>query len=285
MDDSLARRAGIAAWTCAVLAVASPALAQTLPEQELSMPKTSSKNFDWGFTVGADYVAGNYGAKCAVSFALTCTTQGTTMFDLPATAMIQLYRLRLDVTVPYVDIEGPGEYEGDLGIPMIVAPANNQTKHRSGLGDITPGAAFILWRENLFMPRIELAGSVKLPTAGAGLGTGKTDYAAQVNVYRTLLPWLTTFGSAGYQWIGDINTVKLHSGLTATAGADFKFLGMGGGAALNYSESVWQGAPDYFTLGPYVSLRMFAVFDVTLYGTVGLTHSSPSQGFGVRVGL
>lgn len=286
----LARRGKTVAWIFAALLAASaafvsPAIAQTLPSATLSFADTSSQSFDWGASVGFDYVAGNYGAKCAVKLSLTCTSTGTTVFVLPATAMVQIERLRLQVTVPYVDIEGPGQFAGDLGVPLIIAPLNTEPKHRSGLGDITVGAAYILLRENLFMPRIELAGTSKLPTAGSGLGTGKTDYGAQVNLYRTVLPWLTTVGSVGYEWVGDINTVKLHSSWDATAGANVKFLGLGGGALVNYQQSAWAGAPDYFTLNPYVTWRMLGVFGITLYGTVGLTRSSPSQAFGVRFSL
>jgi hypothetical protein len=290
------RQTALRRYACAFVALlavspalASSALAQalapTLPDANLSLPDTSSKSFDWGASVGFDYVSGNYGAKCAVNLSLTCTTTGTTVFVLPATVMLQVERLRLEATVPYVDIEGPGRFAGDLGVPLIVAPANNQPKHRSGLGDITLGAAFILLRENLLMPRIELAGVTKLPTAGSGLGTGKTDYGARVNLYRTLLPWLTTFGSLGYDWVGDINTVKLHSGAEATAGADMKFLGLGAGALVDYRQSAWAGAPDYFALNPYVTWHMMGVVGVSLYGTVGLTHSSPSHAFGVRLSL
>jgi len=281
----LARLGKAVAWAFAALLAAPPALAQTLPDATLTLPDTSSKSFDWGATAGLDYVTGNYGAKCAVSLSLTCTTTGTTVFVLPATAWLQVMRLRLEATVPYVDIEGPGRFAGDLGVPLIVAPANNEPKHRSGLGDISVGAAYILLRENLIMPRIELAGTVKLPSAASGLGTGKTDYGAQVNLYRTLLPWLTSFGSVGYQWVGDLNTVKLHSGAEATAGMDVKFLGMGGGALLDYRQSAWAGAPDYFALDPYITWRMMGVVGVSFYGSVGLTHSSPSQGFGVRFSL
>jgi hypothetical protein len=161
----------------------SPAAAQLLPSPTLSIPKTSSSSFDWGFSTGFDYVAGKYGAKCAVNIhALTCTSTGTTVFELPATAMLQLNRLRLEVTVPYVDIEGPGRFAGNLGIPVIVAPASNDVKHRSGLGDFTIGAAWLVSREDTLLPSIEIAGITKLPTAGGGLGTGKVDYGAQVNL-------------------------------------------------------------------------------------------------------
>jgi hypothetical protein len=270
---------------CTAVLAASPALGQSLPDASLSLPDTSSKSFDWGASVGFDYVSGNYGAKCAVTVSLTCTTTGTTVFVLPATAMLQIQRLRLQLTVPFVDIQGPGRFAGDLGVPLIVAPANNEPKSRSGLGDITVGMAYILLRENALMPRIELAAVTKLPTAASGLGTGKTDYGARVNLYRTLLPWLVTYGSVGYDWVGDLNTVKLHSGGEATAGIDAKVLGLGAGAMLDYRQSAWAGAPDYFALNPYITWRMMGVVNVSLYGTVGLTRSTPSQAIGLRFGF
>lgn len=265
----------------------APAAAQSLPASTLSLPQvSSSKSFDWGASVGFDYVTGNYGAKCALkSVSLTCTSTGTTVVSIPATAMLQIQRLRVELTVPYVDIEGPGKFAGIFGIPVVVAPANNEIKHRSGLGDATVGAAWIILRENTLMPRIELASVIKLPTAGTGLGTGRTDYGAQVNLYRTLVPGIMTFGSLGYQWVGDLNTIKLHSGARATAGVDFKFLGLGTGAMLDYRQSAWQGAPLYFTLNPYVTWRFLGGLGVSLYATVGLTRSSPSQGAGLRFTL
>jgi hypothetical protein len=269
------------------LFVVSPAEAQSLPAATLNIPQVSSNGgFDWGFSTGFDYVTGKYGVKCALqSISINCTSTGTTAFDVPATAMLQFDRLRLELTVPYVDIEGPGKFAVVLGVPVIVAPANNEPKHRSGLGDITVDAAWIISREDAFLPRVELAGVVKLPTAGDGLGTGKTDYGAQVNLYRTLLPGLTAFGSLGYQWVGDLNTIKLHSGARAAAGADFKFLSIGGGAMLDYRQSAWQGAPAYFALDPYVTWRIIGGLGVSIYTTIGLTRSSPSQGFGVRLTL
>jgi len=268
-----------------LLAIGSAA-AQTLPAPMLSIPRTSSSNFDWGFSTGIDYVAGKYGAKCAVSVTnLSCTTTGTTVFEIPATAMLQLSRLRLEVTVPYIDIEGPGKFAGNFGLPIIVAPASNEPKHRSGLGDFSFGAAWLIAREGTFFPAVEIAGITKLPTASGNLGTGKYDYGAQVNLYRTLAPGLTAYGSLGYLWVGDINTIKLHSGARATAGADFKFFSYGVGAVADFQRSTWQGAPSYATLNPYVTWRFIGPVGVQLYTTIGLTRSSPDHGFGMRLVL
>jgi len=264
---------------------APPVAAQVLPAPVLNLPQAAPNGgFNFGFSTGFDYITGKYGAKCGVNnFSLICTTSGTTAFDIPATAMVQIDRLRLDVTVPYVDIEGPGRFSGIVGIPVVVAPANNDVKHRSGLGDITVDAAWVFSRDDVIFPQVEIAGVVKLPTAGDGLGTGKTDYGAQVNLYHGLLPGLSAFGSLGYLWIGDINTVQLHSGLRATAGADFKFAGIGAGGMFDYRESAWQGAPDYLAFTPYVTWRVLGTVGVSVYGVFGLTRSSPSQGAGLRL--
>jgi len=274
---------GLAAAAFAV----APAAAQQLPSPTLSIPRTSSNSFDWGFSTGFDYVAGNYGAKCALNItAITCTTTGTAAISIPATAMLQLGRLRVEATVPYVDIEGPGKFAGNLGIPVIVAPAANEPKHRSGLGDISLGAAWLLAREGTILPAVEIAGVTKLPSAGSGLGTGKYDYGAQVNLYRTLAPGLTAYGSLGYLWVGDINTIQLHSGAHATAGADFKFFSvLGLGAMVDLQQSAWAGAPDYATLNPYLTWHLVGPVGLTLYTTVGLTRASPSRGVGLRLTL
>ncbi len=265
---------------------AAPAMAQTLPAPTLSIPRTSNQSVDWGFSTGFDLVGGKYGANCAVNIhALTCTTTGTTVIEVPATAMLQISRLRVEVTAPYVDIEGPGKFSGNFGLPVIVAPSSAEPRHRSGLGDMSFGAAWLISREDTFLPAIEIAGVTKLPTAGSGLGTGKTDYSAQVNLYRTLLPGLTAYGSLGYQWVGDLNTIKLHSGARATAGADFKILSFGVGGMLDFQQSSWQGAPSYVTFEPYVTWHILGGIGVSLYTSIGMTRASPSRGLGVRVFL
>src|SRR5438105_6083709 len=236
----------------AAFCAAAPAAAQMLPAPALNFPQVSNEGFTWGFSTGFDYITGKYGANCALqSLSLTCTTTGTTVFDVPLTGMVQFGRFRLEASVPWDDIEGPGKFAGILGVPIVVAPANTEPQHRSGFGDITAGAAFVVSREDVELPRVEIEGVVKLPTAADGLGTGKTDYGAQVNLFKTVVPGLTAFGSAGYQWIGDINTIQLHSGIRGSAGAELTLLPLALGVALDYRQRAWQGAPDYFALTPY----------------------------------
>ena len=283
---TIARWTAIAALSAGMFAT-SPVAAQDIPVPMLSIPQAAlNGSFDWSFSAGVDYSAGKYGAKCALSISsLNCTTSGTTVFVIPATAMLQIERLRLQATLPYVDIEGPGKFAGDLGIPVIVGPSSTDPKHRSGLGDISFGGAWIVSRETTLLPTIEIAGVVKLPTASSGLGTGKTDYGAQLNLYRTVLPGLTTFGSLGYQWIGELHTANLQSGAKASAGIDWNLSLASLGATLDYRQNSWAGAPDYFAFNPYLTWHLIGGMRVSLYGTVGLTRSSPGSGGGIRFSL
>lgn len=265
--------------------VVSPARAQTVPGPSMNIPEASSKRgFDWGVSLGLDYVTG---AKCTVkATAISCSSDTSTAFAVPASVMAQFDRIRIQLTVPFVDIEGPGTVGGVLGMPEIVGSSSDSlVKRRSGLGDVSVGAALILLREGRVLPRIEMAGVVKLPTGRDGLGTGKTDYGAQVSFYRPILKGVTTFGSLGYQWVGDPNTVKLHTGARGAAGLDLKYGILGAGALLDWRQSVFPGLANSFTVDPYVTLHVIGGVGVQVYTTVALTRLSPNHAVGLRLVL
>jgi hypothetical protein len=261
-----------------------PAEAQSLPGPSMNIPEASSKRgFDWGPSLAFDYITS---AKCSLlSTALSCTSAGSSAFSISPAVMAQYDRLRLEVTVPYVDIEGPGTLSGALGPRKIVGQSGSPTQRRSGLGDISIGAALILLREGRILPRLELAGVVKLPTAANGLGTGQTDYGVQLTFYRPLLSGVRTFGSVGYQRIGDPNTLHLHDGGRATLGLDVNYSNWGGGALLDYEKSLFPGVPNSFTVDPYVTLPLAFGAGLQVYTTFALTHSSPNHEVGVRLTL
>src|SRR4051812_11142587 len=142
-----------------------PAAAQSLPTPTMNIPEASSKpGFDLGFSTGFDYVTD---AKCSLlRRALSCSSTGSSAFSVPSTVWAQLDRVRVAVTVPFVDLEGPGKISGVLGSPEIVASPTGPVSRRYGLGDVSLGAAAIVIREGKVMPRVELGGVVKLPTGG-----------------------------------------------------------------------------------------------------------------------
>ena len=258
--------------------------AQSLPGPSMGIPEASSKKgFDWGGSLSFDYITS---ARCSLlSTAVSCTSTGSSAFSISPALMAQFDRLRVEVTVPYVDIEGPGSLTGALGPRKIVGQPGGPTNRRSGLGDISVGAALIILREGRFLPRLEVAGVVKIPTAATGLGTGNTDYGAQVTFYRPLLTGIRTFGSIGYQRIGDPNTLRLHDGERATLGLDVNYFNWGGGALLDYEKSLFPGVPNSFTVDPYVTLPFLFGSGLQVYTTIALTRQSPNHEVGVRLVL
>ena len=268
----------------AALFLSRPVQAQSLPGPSMGIPEASSKRgFDWGGSLGFDYITS---AKCSLlSTTVSCTSAGSSAFSISPSVMAQFDRLRLEVTVPYVDIEGPGTLSGALGPRRIVGQPGASSSRRSGLGDVSVGAALIIVREGRIRPRLELAGVVKAPTAANGLGTGQTDYGVQLTFYRPLLTGVKTFGSVGYQRIGDPNTLQLHNGGRGTFGLDINYSNWGGGALLDYEKSLFPGVQDSFTLDPYVTLPFMFGSGLQIYTTIALTRQSPNHGFGVRLVL
>lgn len=259
----------------------TPAIAQPVPGPSMSIPEASSKRgFDWGVGLGFDYITN---AKCSLlNKALACSSADSSAFSISPSVMVQFNRLRLQVTVPYVDIEGPGTLSGALGSQTIVAQSGSTQPRRSGLGDVSVGGAFILVREGRIMPRLEIAGVVKLPTANRGLGSEQIDYGAQVTFYRPLFKGVTSFGSVGYQRIGDPNTFRLHDGERATIGLDVNYSNWGGGALLEYNRSLFPGLPNSFLVDPYVSLPFIGGTALQVYTRIPLDRSDPNREIGVR---
>ncbi len=225
------------------------------------------QNFQWQIDSGFDYSSGKYGADAE-----------TSVLSIPFEGRVQLDRVRLEFTLPYVEATGPGLVAGD-----VVIGSGGRTTTRSGVGDLNLGAAFLLNRDGE-LPAIEAEGIVKVPTAGAGLGTGKTDYALQANIYHNITPGFMLFGSLGYQWLASFSTVQLESGLAATIGANFNAKNhIGFGASAAFRQEYYAGLGEVATLSPYAFWDFSQNWRLTGYGMFGVGKASPEYGLGFRV--
>lgn len=235
----------------------------------LSMWDAVASATTWEVATGVDYSTGKYGQPT-----------DTQVLSVPLNASVQLDRLRLEVTIPYLDVKGPGSYIGGVVIPSG-APMTN-----SGLGDINLGAAWLIHRDDGSFPAIEVAGSLKLPTASAGLGTGKWDYSAAINFYHAFSPKFMLFGTVGYQWLSDFKTFNLENGVMASAGLNFKpSTDTSVGMTVNYRAQYFQGLGAQYSLSPYVLWNFSEHWRVTGYGMFGLSQASPRIGGGIRLAL
>lgn len=220
---------------------------------------------------GLDFSAGRYGAK-----------SDTTILDLPLDVKAQLGRLRLQATLPYDYVKGPGEIVGGV---VVTSPTGTPIR-RWGLGDLTVQGAYLLSHARTGWPAVELAGAVKLPTAKTGIGTGETDYAASVNLYQPVSAKTVLFGSLGYSWLGSPASVALKDGMTGSLGVNYRpSPAQNLGVSLGYRDKVAAGLKAQAAVTPYFTQKLGAHWGVTLYGMGGLTSGSPRIGAGFRLSL
>ncbi|MEY4966592.1 MAG: hypothetical protein RL274_2175 [Pseudomonadota bacterium] len=222
----------------------------------------------WDVATGFDYSTGKYGGS-----------SDTSILSVPLGLRAQMGKVRLELTVPYLDVKGPGTSAGG-----VVVGGNNAITTRSGLGDITAGAAWTLQQGSSFLPGIELAGSVKVPTASSALGTGKFDYNAQTNLNYSISQRVMLFGSLGYSWLSDFRGFNLEDGVTANGGLNFKSSDSTNiGVSANYRQAYYQTLDDQISLTPYALWTFAKHWRVSGYGLVGFTNSSPNIGGGLRL--
>lgn len=221
---------------------------------------------------GVDYSAGHYGAAA-----------DTTVWSIPIDAKAQLGRLRLQASLPYEFINGPGQMVGGV---IVSSSSGTATTRRSGLGDLALTGAYMVVRESGILPSLELGGSVKLPTAPTYIGTGQTDYTLSANLYKTLVPGVMLFGSAGYSWLGSPAVYQLRNGVMASAGLNFRPSPKANyGLSLAYRDPVVTGLPGQAIVSPYMTYRIGRGLGITAYAMGGLNRASPRVGAGLRLSL
>ena len=235
-------------------------------------PCMAATNWDWMPTAwdlasGVDYSTGKYGA-----------TSDTSILSIPFAGRVQMDRVRLELSVPYLDVHGPGNFASGVVV------GNNAITTRTGIGDVTAGAAWTLHQDDTSFPGIEFAGSVKIPTASSTLGTGKFDYSLAANLNHYITSSTMLFGSVGYQWLSDFRGFNLENGVTGQGGVNFRSSDSTNiGFSANYRQTYYHTLDDQFSLTPYVLWTFAQHWRLSGYGLVGFTNSSPSVGGGLRL--
>lgn len=246
--------------------LALPAMAANAPGAATTAAATP---VDIELSTGFDYSTGKYGLS-----------SDTRVLDVPFDVKYQDGNLRLEATIPYLDIKGPGVSVGDV----VVAGPKSSVSETSGIGDLTLIGGWTVLTENGAIPGVELAGTVKVPTAGTGLGTGKADFTVQANLFHSLTPTTLLFGSLGYQWLGSPAGFPLLNGVRVTAGVNFKPQdNVAFGALLDYRQKYEAGLSDFVSIDPYALWRFAGNYGVSAYGMIGATNAAPGFGGGLRL--
>lgn len=235
--------------------------------------QAQAQGFDptWQFSTGADYSSGDYGG-----------VSDTAVLRVPVEAKITTDRLRFELSVPWVRVDGPAQVVG--GIP-IGSPTGG-TSERSGLGDVLGSAAATVLRSEDRRSAIELGGRAKVPTADDDIGTGKADFAATVSLRGAVSRTTTLFGSVGYEWLGDPEAYQVEDGVEASIGVNVspspKY---SVGASVNFHQRYLEGGEDYVSVSPYVFTMLTDTTGLSVYGGAGLTESSPDAFAGIRLSV
>ncbi len=141
----------------------------------------------WEVSSGVEYESGDYGTGTDIE-----------IVSVPNRLGMSIGRVRLIAAIPFYRIEGPADViPGNvLGLPFLPQPQPDaDSVTRKGWGDLELGAAYALPVETV---NLSLSGSVKLPTAENGLGTGETDYTIGAELSKALSDKIIPFASVSY---------------------------------------------------------------------------------------
>jgi hypothetical protein len=153
-----------------------------------------------------------------------------------------------------------------------------------GFGDIVAAAIFhAVDTKGLF---VDITGKVKFATASEtkGLGSGKNDYALQVEADQAIGKAFVNAG-IGHKWLGDPVGITLRNVWYGSIGGGFKpSANTTVGMSYDYGQAARSGGTDAQEISLYASQRLSR--NIKLNGSFfkGLSDGSPDWGVGVGLG-
>ena len=165
------------------------------------------------------------------------------------------------------------------------AAAAGPRRTDSGIGDVVAAVTLNAVDDSASGFSLHLTGKIKVPTAdeNRSLGSGKTDYAAQVEAEKSFGDPFVSLG-VGHKWLGDPPGVTLKNVWYGAAGAGYRFSReTTAGVSFDWATAARSGGPSAQELSFYVSHRLTPHFklNATVYG--GLSNGSPDHGAGLSL--
>jgi hypothetical protein len=211
-------------------------------------------------SISTDYSRGDYG---------TGTTSET--WYVPLVGKYETGPMTYKLTVPWLRITNPSV--GPDGEPL----PGGCGKLESGLGDTVAGADYAALDGSYGGVLVDLIGKVKLPTADEDkcLGTGKTDYSAQVDVARAFGP-VTGFATLGWKKFGDPSGSDFDDPIFASLGFALPVAALTSlGASYDWRQKVVSSGDQIKELTLFVTRKLNQHWKVQLYAVKGFSDASP----------
>lgn len=249
----------------AVLGVGATAWTGSVPAAERG---------EWRVGTGIDYSSGSYGE-----------TEDTDIVYVPVMVRYQRFPWTAKLTVPYLQIEGPGGVVGGVDGPVLTGQESGSTTRESGLGDVVAALVYSLdpWSENA--PALDFTTKAKLPTADEGkdLGTGEADYSVQLDASKRLGNW-SPFATAGYQFMGSSADLKLDDRFYGSLGVTRALPGKSSvGLSYDFRQAASATSDDSHEVGLFSTWRLAPAWRLTAYTAAGLSDGAPDFNAGVQV--
>lgn len=169
-------------------------------------------SFSWFLNAGAGRFTGDYGLD-----------EDTTVDLLNLSATWYLPRAELQLSVPYLRIDGPADIRFIGGQPVAV-PGEGDSRAESGIGDLVIQGEYYLRAATESGPWVIGLLRFKAPTGDEdrGLGTGAADVEVGIGLIQPQgqLHWLA---DVGYTWVGSSSDFELRDVLRVGAGLAMSF--------------------------------------------------------------
>ncbi len=222
---------------------------------------------------GLDYSSGGYGESV-----------DTDIVYVPLTIKYELERWTARATLSYLSVTAPSDTLIVDGRPIAEGRSVSRTS-ASGPGDIVLSAGYAFYENAQDGVILDAIGKLKVPTAdeSKGLGTGRTDYALQVDGLKALRSW-SLVGTVGYRWLGSPQGIELDDVWFGSVGVVKKLNpDWSGGLLHDYRQASTPTGASQSETTLYVSRRVDAQTRVQLYTIRGFSDGSPDWGVGSAI--
>lgn len=206
---------------------------------------------------------------------------------LPFSHEVAINNWRFKTTVPWLEVDGPGNILvnlGSVGQPAYV----RDSAAVSGRGDVLVSATYELPMWSQGAPFVDVGVEVKVPTAetSKGLGTGKVDVGAQLDLYQ-MLGQTTTFVTLSYRYRRSSPYFEqLHNSWALSLGGSRAIHDtLQAGLIYDYRQAVSEFTEATHELLPYVSWSPDARWSLMVYFSRGFSHDSPDRAIGTQLSL
>ena len=224
-------------------------------------------------STGMDYSKGDYGAS-----------SDTEIWYIPFSVKLETPTMVYKLTVPFIQISGPGYVTGADAEPSGSGGSGHTTE--SGMGDIIATATYALLPYQAKRPAIDITAKIKFPTADdqRGLGTGEFDYYLQADgLYGS--GQLATFVTFGYKIYGDPPGVNYKNAFYYSLGGSYSLTKkLSGGLIYDFRQAATSNGSDLKEVTAFTSTKLDKKKKLLFYLVKGLSDGSPDWGIGVNLG-